>query len=161
MAQEIVICKYCGMEFSKSDTEYFTIGRRYAHMACHKAFEEKQNKEIRDYELLVECIKKIFKLEILSAKIEKQIRDFIAKYNYDYTGIRRTLEWWFILKRNPTTLAQDGIGIVPFVYNEALEYFHRLEQANEFNESAEIKKPHIHEVVISPPTSEREIKLFK
>ncbi len=156
----IVTCKYCGIQFDREQTEFTQVGNRYAHTACYNIKIETQKKEEQDYKDLVEYILKLFKIAEMPIKIERQIKDFINTYNYSYEGIRKTLEWWFDVKKNPISLAQGGIGIVPFVYHEGLEYYRRIATANEMSEDLEIKKPYIHEVVIEPPQAQKKIKLI-
>ena len=53
-------------------------------------------------------------------------KDFKKEYNYSYTGIQKTLYWWYEIKKNDLSKANDGIGIVPFIYKDACDYFYRI-----------------------------------
>ena len=47
--------------------------------------------------------------------MRKQIQEFHQEYGYTYTGMLKTLYWWYEIKDHTTELAQNGIGIVPYV----------------------------------------------
>ena len=67
--------------------------------------------------------------------------------------MQKTLYWWFELKHNSIEKANDGIGIVPFVYNDASNYFYNLYLADIANKAApeKIKKPEVQEIEIGSP----------
>jgi hypothetical protein len=43
---------------------------------------------------------------------------------YTYSGIKRTLEYFYEVKKNSIEKANGGIGIVPWVYEEAKRYYY-------------------------------------
>ena len=109
-------------------------------------------------------IKKLFGLNILSAKIKRQIKQYKEEYNYSYSGIQKTLYWWFEVKKNSLEKANDGIGIVPYVYDECKNYYYRLYLAKTANEMVNntIPKAQIQEIEIgSPRVHINPPKLFK
>ena len=64
--------------------------------------------------------------------------------------------------------ANDGIGIVPFIYDQVSKYYYRLWLAQEANSIYDIKKyePKIKEVIIQPPSisqknTHKEFKLLE
>jgi hypothetical protein len=50
----------------------------------------------------------------------------MSKYNYTYSGIHRSLEYFYEVKGNSLDKANGGIGIVPFVYQDAYNYYYSL-----------------------------------
>lgn len=141
MAVHIVKCKYCGVSFNRDKEPFEKVGeRRYAHKDCYEKYKESFTQEELDYQSLEAYIKKLFNKNSVSARIKKQIKDFKAEHNYTYSGMQKTLYWWFELKGNSIEKANEGIGIVPFVYDQACDYYYRLylaEIANNLEEMPE------------------------
>ena len=153
-ATRMVKCKYCGIQFNRNAEPFVEVGgRRYAHKECAEKYQQSISQEERDYMELEKYIKKLFKKNVVSARIKKQIKDFKQEYKYTYSGMQKTLYWWFELKHNSIEKANDGIGIVPFVYNDALNYFYNLYLADIANKAApeRIKKPEVQEIEIGSP----------
>lgn len=148
-----VKCLYCEQKFDRDKVECIPIGRRYGHLECHEQnMAQKTQEEIDQYNL-EEYIRKLFNIKTLNAKIKRQIEDFKEKYNYSYSGILKTLIYWYDIKKNSLEKANGGIGIVPYVYDQAREYYYRLYLAQYANQLEEIEeyKITIKEVEIASP----------
>jgi len=158
-----VICKHCGCRFDRDKEPFVLVGaRRYAHKSCSEKIEAAIPQEEKDYIKLEEYIKKLFKTDKINAKTKKQIRDFKQEYGYTYTGMFKTLYWWYEIKGHTTELARDGIGIVPYVYDDAEKYYFVLYMAEQMNKKISTYKPEIIEVEIpSPQVEQHTTKLFK
>lgn len=131
MAQNIVKCAFCGNGVFKVDA------KRYKNKNYH---EECMNKQI-EKENLTEYICKLFSLKAPGPRIYTQLKNFFEKYpNYTYKGIRQALEYFYEVRKNKIDKANQGIGIVPYVYDEAENYYNGISQrqervANELNNS--------------------------
>ena len=158
-----VTCKYCGIRFDRDLEPAIEVSsRRYAHKTCAEKVEATVPQDEKDYANLENYIKKIFKLKTLSAKIRKQIKDYREEYNYTYSGMLKTLYWWYEIKGNTTELSNEGIGIVPFVYDDACKYYYTLYIAKMVNDNVVEYKPKVEEVEIaSPRVYTNPTKLFK
>jgi hypothetical protein len=165
MAKAYVKCKICGEQFDRNSEPFVEVSaRRYAHKACAEKKELETSQEEKDYEELEKYIKKVFNTKTISAKIRKQIKDFHQEYQYTYSGIQKTLYWWFELKGGSLEKANNGIGIVPFIYQEASDYFYRLYLAKIANDISpeQIKKAKVEEIEIgSPRVKTKPLKFFK
>lgn len=165
MAVARVKCKYCGEYFDRNSEPFEAVGgRRYAHKTCAEKYRQSMSKEELDYMELEKYIKKLFNKNVLTARIKKQIKDFKQEYNYSYSGMQKTLYWWFELKKNSLDKANDGIGIIPYVYQEAHDYFYRLYLAEMANKDVPdmIHKPKVEIIEIeSPRVYVRPPKLFE
>ena len=108
-----VICPYCGQQFDKDKEEFVKVwnGKRYAHTVCVDILEKMQ---------------KILGSKCNKTKINKQIKQFIED---DKTpqGILQALNYWYDVKNSDPNLAGGGIGIVPFIYEEAENYYQKKE----------------------------------
>lgn len=156
-------CKYCGIQFDRDKEPWVEVSaRRYAHKVCYeKAMgglspeDKAQKEEEEDLKKLENYIMVLFNESFISAKIRKQILDYRKNYGYTYSGILKTLQWWFGIKKNSVESANDGIGIVPFVYKQALDYYYSLYLADIANESFKDYKPEVVEITIKSPRAEK------
>jgi hypothetical protein len=153
------------MSFDRNSEPYVYIekSRRYAHQKCYEENQETYSQEELDYKELEDYIKKLFNKNVVPARVKKQIKDYKEEYGYTSSGILKTLYWWYELKNNSTEKANEGIGIVPFIYDDAKDYYYRLYLAqianNLINEN--IPKPVVQEIEIGSPRVRTDpIKLF-
>lgn len=131
---DIVQCIYCKQTFNKNETEFklFSNGK-YAHKEC---FELEQTRELTDQEQLEKYIMELFGSDYVYAKIKKQINDYVTNHGYTYSGIRKALIYYYEVKGNvfDAGKAQGGIGIVPFVYQNAFNYYYAIWEAQQKQE---------------------------
>ena len=77
--------------------------------------------------------------------------------------MKKALVYFYEVKGNDRKKASGGIGIIPYVYRDAYNYYYSLWLANQKNENKVIVnyKPEIREVRIpSPQLKPRRRKLF-
>lgn len=154
----LVKCPLCGM---KDNRELMVkVGNRYWHDSCRIEYEENQDAEKteelkikerdkEEYKDLIEYICDLFDCEKPNGIIFKQIKDLHnAPYNYRYKAIQMSLEYFFNVKNNSTNKAR-GIGIVPYIYDEAAEFYKNLAKISQTNIEQESIKPK--EVIIKKP----------
>ena len=131
----LVICVYCGKKFDRDKLPYQAVSaRRYAHIECFKQEEAKQKKIEQDKTNLEAYIMKLFGETYINARVRKQINTFIQEYDYTYSGIHKALTYFFEVKGNSIEKANGGIGIVPYVYKDAYNYYYSIWLANQKNE---------------------------
>ena len=148
-----VICKYCGETFDRDTTPFVAVGsRRYAHKECGEKYEVKLTQNEKDYNELLEYTKKIFS-DVSLAKIKMQIRKYKMEYGYDYLSILNALKYFYEIKKNDVDKSNGGIGIVPYIYEEANKYFKEEERIKNINSNIDIAsfKPKTINVTISSP----------
>lgn len=157
MAKRLLKCFYCGQTFDANAEEFVQVtSRRYAHKSCAISAEERKSKEEKDKEQLENYIKKLFNIDELTPKIRRQIETCRKEKNYSYSGIYKTLKYWFEIRGNPIEKANGGIGIVVYVYDEALLYWRAIWEAQQQNQNIKIEDyvlP-VREVRIPPPKRE-------
>lgn len=96
---------------------------------------------IRTRTELEEKIKDILGIDTISLLISKQITKYVTEHKWTYLEIGRALYYFFDVKEGDPTKSQ-GIGIVPYVMEDARKYFKEMEkraaqQAKEAQESRE------------------------
>lgn len=142
-------CLYCSQEIDKEkDIGLYSKAnsRRYAHNNC---IEEHRKKEI--------IIEKIHNkmLQLLGAnyngnKISKQIKSLVSQGKSE-VGILLSLQYWYDYKKMSAAEANGGIGIVEYIYGEALDFYDRLEKAKSQQiKSDSIKSPQVSEYIVKP-----------
>lgn len=115
-------CTICGGDIDKelSDMTATKIGRRYAHNSCleHQDEIKQELEKIHSY-----CRNHINDYN------EKTVSQQIGKYMKDYTPeeILKILKYFYEVKRGSRDKANGGIGIVPYVAEEAIKYWQNKE----------------------------------
>lgn len=170
-----VKCKYCGKMFDRDKLPFKQISAaRYAHLECaekeeeliaqKKAEEEAlKSKEEKDKEALEGYIKFLLNEKKINPKVRKQLETYINQYNYTYSGIRKALIYFYEIKGNDRDKMNGGIGIVPYCYKQAYDYYYSLWQANLANKDKDISLyvPKERIVIITPPQRKyRKRKIF-
>ena len=162
MAKKMCICKICGKQFDRNAEQAVIAGpRRYAHQKCLPTGELVPMENPIDTELdkLNNYIINLLGKDYNAARVKKQIKDF-KEQGMSYSGMLKSLIYFYEVKGNSKEKANGGIGIVPFVYKDAYNYYYDLFMAQQRNEN---KKPFIErvrEIIIKPPKVEKPVKLF-
>ena len=155
----IVTCIYCKQKFDRDKFPFIQVSqRRYAHQECSLSEDQKQSKEEQDKIELENYIIKLFKVDYIDARIRKQIKQYKEEYNYTYSGIHKALVYFYEIKGNSIEKANGGIGIVPYVYQQAYNYYLALWQAKQKNQDKILHDyvPKVKEITISRP--QRKVK---
>ena len=150
----MVKCLYCGELFDRNSEPFEKPrGNRYAHKLCYDKHMNSMSQEERDYEELVEYIKDLLGSDI-NPRVWKQLKEYRAEpYKYSYSGILKTLKWWYEIRGNDVDKANGAIGIVPYVYKDACSYYYALYLAAVANEDKDIEHyaTKVREFIIEPP----------
>ena len=158
IAAHYVKCPICGQTFNRDIVEYVPYGaRRYAHKSCSEGKEppKKVEKKPNDETELNEYIKKLFGLSYVPPRAQKQIKQYVKEYNYTYSGIRKCLYYFYEIRKNDIEKAYQGIGIVPYIWQEARDYFYQLEIAKKKNEGKDFTQYVPNEVKVEIPSPKR------
>lgn len=162
-----VICSVCGKQFDRDVIQAVKSGaRRYAHYKCKPDGEIvplPAKAEDKDLTALKEYIIKIYGDKANWALINKQIKDFQKDYEYSLTGILKSLVYFYEIKHNPIDQSKGGIGIVPFVYKDAYNYYYNLFVAQSQNEDKDIQEmtSKVREITIKAPERPVKKRFFK
>ena len=128
MAKHMVKCPICNQMFDANQEPYVMINsRRYAHLKCQQTAETQ------------------------AEKVNRQIKQYVTEKNYSYSGILKTLKYWFEIKKGDIEKANGGIGIVPFIYNDAFDYWRGICEIKERNKEAQQVTIPVREVHITSP----------
>ena len=165
----LVKCKVCGNQFDRDKVACVMVSaRRYAHKTCAER-EGLSGEEValpqkdQDLVALEEYIMKLFGEDYVNARVRKQIKEYQEQYNYTYSGMLKSLIYFFDIKGNSIEKAHNSIGIIPYIYKEACQYYYSLYLAKMANEEKNIEdyKPKIKIIeIFSPIVPTKAIKLF-
>ena len=162
----MVICAVCNERFDRDKIQAVKVSsRRYAHFDCKPDGEIVPLPEVdEDLLKLEQYIKILLKEDYINVRVRKQIKEFKEKYNYTHSGILKSLIYFYEVKGNPKEKARatGGIGIVPFIYEEAKRYYFNLFMAQNQNQSKDIVNliSKVKEITIKPPSVDVKKKLF-
>lgn len=150
-----VICSVCGQRFNRDVIQAVKTGaRRYAHYDCKPDGElAPLPQKDSDLTALENYIEKLLGKEYNRARVKKQIKDFTEESHYSYSGILKSLVYFYEVKGNSIDKANGGIGIVPFVYQDAYNYYYDLFLAKSRNETKDVAEitSKTKEIIIRPP----------
>lgn len=164
-----VICYVCGQTFDRDKVQAVKVnGRRYAHAACCP-----ENTDLvpmtaaapanPDLEKLKSYISSLFGESCNWPLTMKYIKKYTEEDGYSYSGILKSLVYFYEVKGNPVSKKdRNSIGIVPFVYKDAYNYYYSIFLAKQQNQEKDISLL-VHktkEVTIKPPKIKKKIKLF-
>lgn len=138
--KHMVKCLYCNEYFDANAEEFEKVKRRYAHKHCFDEHEKNKTDEERDFEALEKYIlERITHETCLSLRVRRQIEEYKNDCQYSYSGILKTLIYFYDIKGNSTARANGGIGIVPYVYQEAYEYYLNVHRAQQLNQEKKVE----------------------
>ena len=124
MPQVLVKCLYCNKIFDRNVEPCQKIGRRYAHQECY----ERNYTESDEYkEKIYDYVKKLFGANYKYLSIESQRKNFIKK-GMTNKGIYYTLKYHFEVRNGSVDKSEGRIGIVPYLYEEAQDYYNKLNE---------------------------------
>ena len=126
------ICPKCNEKFDRDRIQAVKVGaRRYGHASCfpeNKDFIPLQNniENSEEYKELMDYIKELYQDKANYPLIKKQIKQYIKEYNYSISGMMKSLMYFYQIKNNPIDKSNGGIGIIPFCYQQAYNYYYEI-----------------------------------
>lgn len=127
-----VTCHYCKKSIDrKTEGDIVSLPNgKWAHGKCQEA---EDTRERTPQEKLNDYIKKLFNMEYVPPRAQKQIAAWVTDYNYTYSGILKSLIYYYEVKGHPfdESVTAGGIGIVPYVYRDAYNYYYSIWEAKQ------------------------------
>lgn len=122
----LVTCAYCGCKtVDKLSQDYIQYKGKNFHRECGEKQKEKDN--------FYSYVCEVFKLKAPGPRIYNQGNSFIEKYGYTYLGMQKTLYFIYAVKKhaNDRPIESKSIGLIPYYYDEAQEYFKWIDKKKE------------------------------
>lgn len=112
-------------------------GKRYWHPTCieeheanKSAEEQRVDRDKEERKQLIAYVCDLYKVDKPSMLVLTQMKRMHEDNGWRYLAIQMTLEYFYEIKNN-STRNSNGIGIVPYVYEEATDYYKRLAKIND------------------------------
>jgi hypothetical protein len=71
-------------------------------------------------------------------------------YKYTWSGMRNALRWFYEIEGGDISKGNEGVGILPYIYDKAMEYYKQLASTKEKNDKVELRQPVINIRIRSP-----------
>ena len=109
-----VTCLYCKKQFNrdKEPTKKVSV-RRYAHLKCWEDHLANMSQEERDIQNFYDYTKKLFGEEYNYILTKKLAERYVKENNYTYSGMLKTLKWYYEKEGNSIEKSNGSIGIIP------------------------------------------------
>lgn len=158
-----VKCVYCNQSFDRDKHEFVAVSsRRYAHKDCYEREQQKIELENKDKNELENYISEhICQEGYVTAKVRKQIKLYMEQYDYTYSGMLKALIYFYEIKGNSFDKANGGIGIIPYIYEQAYQYYFAIWLANQSNDGLDIKNYEVKTSKVTIQSPKRKIKKKK
>ena len=163
MAKHIVKCRICGESFDTNDVEFVRHGNWYAHKKCYDEREAAKTEEEKDLDDLMEYCAKLYGKLFNYNQTLRLAKSYHDKNGFSFSGIKRTMEYVYEVKKEPIEKGNGSIGIVPYMYDKAYNYWYSIWLANQINTPEILKhyQPKVIEIKIPEPVrTVRHRKLF-
>lgn len=108
-----VLCQFCKMLEEK--TLMTRVDDKNFHEACAKLYTDRKD--------LYATITRVLHLKAPGPKNIKLVEYYRDTNHFTYEGMNNALIYHYDIKRGDTAKAEERIGIIPFVYEEAQEYY--------------------------------------
>ena len=136
-------CPHCNNEVKEEDAIYNTKTKRYYHEFCYNELLER--KKLCDY------VCELFNYKKPSVRIYQQMANYYER-GVSYTDMLLALKYFYEIKKGDINKSQGGIGIIPYVLEEAKEFatLEKLEQDKliaKFEQNEQIKEIKIIKVI--------------
>lgn len=148
-------CPHCNNEVKEEDAIYNTKTKRYYHEFCYNELLER--KQLCDY------ICELFSYKKPSVRIYQQMTSYHNK-GVSYSDMLLTLKYFYEIKKGDINKSQGGIGIIPYVLEEAKEFatLEKIEQDKliaKFEQNEQIKEIKIIKVTEQHNKNKRQIDI--
>jgi hypothetical protein len=158
----MVKCPYCNEYFDRNNPSipFVKTGRRYAHQECWDKHEASLTQEERDKEAFFEYAKQLFGKDYNYILTKKLAERYVKENQYSYSGMMKTLKWYYEIKGNSLEKSNGSIGLIPYIYKSAWEYYYNLFIAQQMNEKKDVLKylsPKVREYTITSPRASRQM----
>lgn len=115
MARQVK-CPYCEQKLDKEDA--YEYKKKHYHEECFETWRQ----EVDNRKDLIDCICDLYGLEAPTGMILTQIKKFQEELKYKYKGMELALRYFHETLGN-SVQEGAGIGIVPYVYEDAKKHY--------------------------------------
>lgn len=106
-------CPHCNKEVKEEEAIYNTKTKRYYHELCYNILLERKQ--------LIDYVCELFGYKKPSIKVYQQMANYYER-GVSYADMLLTLKYFYEIKKGDISKSQGGIGIIPYVLDEAKEF---------------------------------------
>lgn len=106
-------CPHCNNEVKEEEAIYNIKTKRYYHEECYNA--------LLDRKALVDYVCELFNYKKPSVKVYQQMSSYYER-GISYADMLLALKYFYEIKKGDIAKSQGGIGIVPYIIEEAKEF---------------------------------------
>ena len=148
------VCPKCKERFNRDIIQAVVVSaRRYGHATCYpdnKDFVPLGEEGDPDLIKLREYIKNLYgEKNVRWQLINRQIKQYKNDNGYSYSGMLKSLIYFYEIKGNSMEKS-NGVGIIPYVYQDAYTYYYNLFMAQEANKNKTLFTQ-TKDIIIKPP----------
>lgn len=145
----------CNYLVDKEAQEFVKHTTKHYHKHCFEQFElgKQHRKELHEY------ICELYNMPQVNGFILKQIKEFEEVYGYKLGGMKLALHYFHVIEGNSVEVASgkyktQGIGIIPYVYDQAKDHFIKMQQIQQKASEIDIKTE-AEIIYVRPPKKKR------
>lgn len=147
-----VICRVCHCGINKLTDKFIKRADGYVHESC-------VSKNDKDKAELYNYICELFHLKTPGPVNYKLISKFHDENGYSYKSMYYALKYHFEIKKGSIEKAQERVGIIPYIYDEAKKYYNNLSVTiNQLSDVVEKQLNQKEEVIIIKKAPKRKKK---
>lgn len=158
---EVPQCRIChgiiDKEKEREGIDWIMPSRNwYYHVKCYNDWKVSSNRSDEDWVLLIyDLIKRDLKGDYNFFLCESQRKRFIKEHQYTNKGMYFALKYFYEVQGNDWTKSHGSIGIIPYIYKEATEYWVSQEEKAkgllaEIERQSKARAGRIHRTVSKP-----------
>ena len=157
MAKHLVKCLYCKEVFDAKPEDMDIVWckprvNRYAHVECMEKEREGMEQDEKDFDELYRYVSKEQGSNFNFVQFKKVTDSWKKDYNYTYSGMLKSLLYFYEVKKNSKEKLKAGsIGIIPFCYTQAYNYYYDIYMAAQAAKNADFKGYTYTEISIDAP----------
>lgn len=159
-----VKCRICGERFDADIEPVEKHGKTwYAHKKCYDEREAAKTQEEKDLDHLMQYCAELYGRLFNYNQTLRLAKSYHEKNGFSFSGIERTMKYVYEIKKEPIEKGNGSIGIVPYMYDKAYNYWYSIWLANQNNEVKILERyePKIIEIKIPEPVRKvRRRKVF-
>ena len=149
-----VKCRICGERFDADTEPVEKHGKTwYAHKKCYDEREAAKTQEEKDLDHLMQYCATLYGRLFNYNQTLRLAKSYHEKNGFSFSGIERTMKYVYEIKKEPIEKGNGSIGIVPYMYDKAYNYWYSIWLANQNNEAKILERyePKIIEIKIPEP----------
>lgn len=108
------------------DQEKITINMSTGAVTAESKKILEEQKEAENLVMLKDTINSIFGSYCNWSMTMRQINSYKKKYGYSYTGMARTLIYYYEKLGNDPRSSNGSVGIIPYIYDKAYDYYYNV-----------------------------------